>query len=126
VSEPPYKVGYGRPPAETRWRKGQSGNPRKRRRARPESGIEMIDSRLLRPINVIENGRKRRMTTLEAIVLRLCAKAITANPRALRALLKFEELARQDRTQEVEIQFVDSDYTRGLLEEDSSENSGNG
>ncbi len=24
----PYHVGYGRPPQRTRWKKGQSGNPR--------------------------------------------------------------------------------------------------
>jgi hypothetical protein len=26
-----YSVGYGRPPREARWKKGQSGNPRRRK-----------------------------------------------------------------------------------------------
>lgn len=30
-----YEVGYGRPPKQTRWRKGQSGNPNRIRKRLP-------------------------------------------------------------------------------------------
>ena len=51
MSEPPnpletsanYTVGYGRPPRKTRFKKGQSGNPRGRRK-----GIEIFE-RLSKP-----------------------------------------------------------------------------
>ena len=30
MTSPPYDVGYGKPPVETRFRKGRSGNPKGR------------------------------------------------------------------------------------------------
>ena len=56
MSAPPkgYEVGYKRPPKVTRWKKGQSGNPKRRRAARSISTIEMIDRLLMRPIKVVE------------------------------------------------------------------------
>jgi hypothetical protein len=42
-----YKVGYRRPPQETRWKKGQSGNPR-RKPKRTESMVDMVDRLLIR------------------------------------------------------------------------------
>jgi hypothetical protein len=30
LTSPPYNVGYGKPPVQTRFRKGQSGNPKGR------------------------------------------------------------------------------------------------
>ena len=38
-----YRVGYGHPPRQTRWKKGQSGNSRLRRPPPAESTLGIID-----------------------------------------------------------------------------------
>jgi hypothetical protein len=106
--------GYKRPPEKGRWKKGQSGNPRRRYPARSISAVEMIDGELLRPIDIVENGETRRVSTLEAIVLQLWRKEVSGDRRALSVRLKYQEFARQNAKQGVEITFVDSDYTRAL------------
>ena len=107
-------VGYARPPKETRWKKGQSGNPRKQYRRRPASALETIDELLLSPIDVVEKGAARKATVLEAIILQLWQKELAGNQRALRARLKFEEIVRETSDRGIEIEFYDSDYTRAM------------
>ena len=45
MSLPPedYEVGYKRPPKATRWKRGHSGNPARRRPTRTVSALEAID-----------------------------------------------------------------------------------
>ena len=56
LSPEEYKVGYKRPPKHSRWKKGQSGNPNKRRPPREVSDLQAIDTLLLRPIVIVEDG----------------------------------------------------------------------
>jgi Family of unknown function (DUF5681) len=88
-----YEVGYGRPPKETRWRKGQSGNagPKKRKPA-PVATMEIIDRLLTEPVEIIESGIPRKVSTLEAILMRLFASEVSGNKRAGTVRLKFQEL----------------------------------
>lgn len=61
-------VGYKRPPKGSRWKKGQCGNPG-RKRKRPTKGVvEIIDQLLATPVNVVENGSARPMSGFELIV----------------------------------------------------------
>jgi hypothetical protein len=116
VSPPPeeYKVGYKRPPKHSRWKKGQSGNPNKRRPPREVSDLQAIDALLLRPIAIVEDGEAKRVTALEVIVLQLWQKEIAGSSRALSARLKFEAIARDSASRGIEIELIDSDYTRSL------------
>jgi hypothetical protein len=109
-----YKVGYGHPPRETRWKKGQSGNPRRKKTKRPESTIATIDGLLLSPIKITLNGEAQRVSTLEAIVFQLFQKAIAGSGRAFRTLLKYQEFASQNLEKKLELTFVDDDYTRAI------------
>jgi Family of unknown function (DUF5681) len=59
-----YHVGYKRPPKETRWKKGQSGNPARRHPPRSISAIETVDRLLLRRVKVVEKGETRTITAL--------------------------------------------------------------
>ena len=81
-----YEVGYGKPPCETRFRKGQSGNPR----GRP-CGAKNLKTRvreaLKEPVLVTENGRRRKVTKGEAIITQLVNRAANADLRAVKILL---------------------------------------
>lgn len=60
-----YKVGYKRPPEHTRFKPGQSGNPRGRPRQK-KGFAELLHDRLFRSVSLRENGEKRRMLLAEA------------------------------------------------------------
>ena len=81
-----YEVGYGKPPRHTRFKKGQSGNPR----GRP-SGSKNLKTLLNEALNervvVTEEGGRRNITKREAIVTQLVNRSATADLRALKILL---------------------------------------
>jgi hypothetical protein len=88
--EPPNTVGYGKPPKATRFKKGQSGNPK----GRPQGSLNVavVFVKTLRERVVInENGRRRTVTKLEAALKQLVNRAAGGELRALRQLV---ELAR--------------------------------
>ncbi len=81
-----YPVGYGRPPARTRFKKGQSGNPK----GRPKGSLNLatvLERTLRERVVVNENGRRRELTKLEAAIKQLVNKAALGDPTALRQLL---------------------------------------
>jgi hypothetical protein len=115
------RIGYGRPPKATRWKKGQSGNPGRRAPAHSESAVEMIDESLSRPIEIIENGASRQAPTLEMILLQLWLKGLSGSRKAQKVLQKYEQLAKQDVERKVEIVFVDHDSATDFETERSRE-----
>ncbi len=80
------RVGYRRPPVGTRFRSGQSGNPRGRPNgARNLSTI--VAAALSERVAVNENGRRRRITKLEAAVKQLVNRAASGEARATQLLV---------------------------------------
>jgi hypothetical protein len=80
-----YVVGYGRPPATSRFKPGQSGNPKGRPRKSQDLGSilqRVLDSR----VSIQENDRRRRITIREAIVRGLVTDAARREPKELRML----------------------------------------
>ena len=102
------QVGYGHPPLKFRWKKGQSGNPRKKPR-RPESIVEMIDRLLLSAVTFTLNGETKRGTALEAIVSQLQLKEIAGSSRASRILVDYRELANQHAEKQIQLVFVEDE-----------------
>jgi hypothetical protein len=92
-SKPEDVVGYGRPPKHSQWKKGQSGNPKQRRKRQPKSVATMVDEFFAREVDVVENGVSLRRTAFEIIFLQLCNKAIAGNTRALNVLKKYGDFA---------------------------------
>jgi len=82
-----HSVGYGRPPKHSRFRPGQSGNPRGRPRG-AKSVPDIVRKILAQKVTITENGRTRRVPRLEAILLRAAGEASRGEPRALRLLLQ--------------------------------------
>lgn len=108
-------TGYGNPPKEYRWKKGQSGNPRRRRARLPtESTVAMIDRLLAAPVQITINGEANKVSALEAIVFQLLQKEMAGNQQAARTLLKYREFASRNTKKKLEITFVDNPYTNAL------------
>ena len=82
MPEKQYKVGYAKPPAETRFKKGKSGNPKGRPKgSRNLSSI--LDEALEQKVIIRENGKPREVSKLEAMVLQLVNKAEQGDHRAM-------------------------------------------
>ena len=79
-----YKVGPGRPPLHTRFRKGQSGNPGGRSK-KNLPGL-LLDA-LNEPVYVTLNGRRRKITKREAVIHQLVNKSAAADLRATKMLI---------------------------------------
>ena len=79
-------VGYCRPPRATRFRPGQSGNPRGRPR-KPKPIQELLATELRQRAPVRENGREQKLPKLELVVKRLVHDAIRGNHSAVRLLI---------------------------------------
>jgi|ERR1700733_5676695 hypothetical protein len=117
-----YDIGYRKPPPN-QWKKGQTGNPKRKRPAPMESELEIIDRHLMARTTLTFKGKKRSMTKLEALALRVSNMEIGGNATATRIRIRLEKLERSTLSSGVELQFEDNDYTRSLaLSNDNGEN----
>ena len=80
-----YSVGYGRPPRNTQFRKGNSGSAGRTRS--PRNLATLIMSTLNEPVTVKENGRRKTITKLLASLKQLVNKAAAGDSRSLQTLL---------------------------------------
>jgi hypothetical protein len=84
----PNTVGYGNPPMTRRFKPGQSGNPR----GRPcgSKNRKTIVKQIANEMHAVtEDGRRRRRSTLELMLLALRNRAAEGNVRAIRALRRY-------------------------------------
>jgi len=89
-----YQVGYGKPSAQTRFKKGQSGNPN----GRPKGTLNLatvITKTLRERVVINENGQRKIVTKLEAAVKQLVNKAASGDLPAFRQLSGLLQMAEQ-------------------------------
>ena len=86
-SDRDYAIGYGKPPAHARFRRGQSGNPKGRPKGRKELP-DILSKVINETVTVVENGRRKSITKLEAIVKQLVNKAAAGDTRATKLLVE--------------------------------------
>src|SRR5882757_10680505 len=91
MSEPPSddQVGYRKPPRHSRFRKGQSGNPRGRPKG-SQSAARLARSILNEKIVIRENGERRWITRREAMLKQLANKGIMGDLRSIREVLNLD------------------------------------
>lgn len=77
-----YEVGYKKPPRQTQFRKGQSGNPKGRPKGTPNFKTD-VQALLKKPIRLNKNGRTETVSTQQGLLLRLGDSALKGNARAL-------------------------------------------
>lgn len=79
-------VGYGKPPKAHQFPKGHSGNPR----GRPKGSRNLVtdlNQALNETVDVVENGRRRKITKREAICRQLTNRSAGGDLAALRLLI---------------------------------------
>jgi Family of unknown function (DUF5681) len=90
-----YDVGHGRTPGSTRFKKGQSGNPKGRptgRHNRPP-----YDAVLGQLVSIKEGGTERRVTAAEAFLLHMTKRGLDGDGAAARSAMAAIEEARSAR-----------------------------
>lgn len=84
-----YKVGYGKPPARTRFKPGQSGNPKGRRKGALNTDT-LIDRELAKKVTVRENGVAKTRTKREVLATTTVNNAISRPGKDREFLLRRE------------------------------------
>src|SRR5215471_10561109 len=79
-----YEVGRGKPPVHTRFKKGQSGNPRG---PRPKNLPALMVEALNKKVTVTVDGERREITKREADATQLVNKSTGADLRATKMLI---------------------------------------
>jgi Family of unknown function (DUF5681) len=86
-------VGYKRPPKAYRWKKGQCGNPGRRRKRALKGTAEIIDQLFAKPMSFVENGLARKASGLAVIVRQLVKRQVAGERRAMAILNQFQTFA---------------------------------
>lgn len=83
--EPEDGIGYGRPPRHSRFKPGQSGNPRGRPR-RKRAVEEIVDDVLQEKMWITLRGQRKRVPAERAIFYRMLEQALKGDIKAARLL----------------------------------------
>ena len=111
-----YEIGYGKPPKKTRFPKGVSGNPSGGRK-KPATMPEILREGLEKTIEVVENGQRKTITKMEAVVNQLIDKSIVGDMTASRLLLMFAQvLSESPSTSAAELEELDKRVLQSLFE----------
>jgi hypothetical protein len=119
-----YAVGYGKPPKNSQFKKGVSGNPSGRRKKPSDlaSGLlRELDSKVI----INENGRRTSIKKSEGLIKQLVTKALSGNLQALRLLitllLQFQERAAEQQQNSPKPRDYASLTVRDLTDEELDE-----
>jgi len=105
-----YRVGYGRPPRNTRFQPGRSGNPK--RRPRGTKSLAAIFNKIINEKVRVKGPRgMQEITKFEAGLTQLANMAATGDKRAIRDIMhwrrNFPELQPPEMPHSIVIRFVD-------------------
>jgi hypothetical protein len=108
-----YEIGYKLPPKSGQFKKGRSGNPKGRPKG-SNNFLTLLEQELGQSIVVNENGRKRKITRLQAMVKRMVAGALQGEHRSLLTLI--EILRRVGRFEDTDIDRLLPDDYEAILD----------
>jgi Family of unknown function (DUF5681) len=90
TQSPPYNVGYGKPPKVSQFTKGQSGNPRGRKKS--DENLVIVFKRLAsRLVKVSINGVTQTMPMAQAVILQNMKAALNQDQVAMGNILRLAD-----------------------------------
>lgn len=114
-----YEVGYRKPPKHTRFKPGKSGNPRGRPKG--AKGLKtLVRETLTKKVTVRTGSGQRKISQIEAALLKTAELAMKGNLRALAELIKLYGNAVPEANEEIERQASQEELTAtdlAILEE---------
>jgi hypothetical protein len=90
-----YKVGYGKPPKHSRFKKGVCANPKGRPKRKAFPAGEIIDNVLNTPAEYREGGRTKKATRRELTLKTHLQRALNGDVKSAETLLKLRAHARK-------------------------------
>jgi hypothetical protein len=88
LAQLPYEVGFGKPPQETRFSSSYQPQRRGRRRKRAEEAIAVLAEELSRSVEVVENGKRQKLSKLRVGMRQIANKMAAGDLKALNATLE--------------------------------------
>jgi hypothetical protein len=91
----PYDVGYGKPPKDSQFPSGKSGNPK----GRPKGSANLVaalNRALKEKVEVVEHGRRKSITKLDAAVKGMVNRAVKGDAKAMQQMLGMAPLVGMD------------------------------
>jgi hypothetical protein len=130
ASQASYRVGYGRPPTDTRFKPGVSGNPKGRRKKVP-SFSEVTEQVLNETIEMRMGDRVLRMSNRQALVRSAVRQALAGKPRLLTvlpAIMRYERESLQGQADAALTLAAEDEaiLTNFLVRQRATDNSGSG
>lgn len=107
-----YEIGYRRPPVSGRFNKGHSGNPRGRPKG-SRNFLKILEQELQQSIVVTENGKKKTITRMQAMVKRMVAGAMQGDQKQLLTLV--EILRRTGQFEQIDVDSLLPDNYESIL-----------
>jgi hypothetical protein len=114
-----YEVGFGKPPRNTQFQKGKSGNPKGRPRG-SKNFSTVFEEELQQRVIVREKGKQKAITKLRACIKQLVNKAASGDPRAIKALVDInsneEKRSATARAETQRLDEFDEEVLQGILD----------
>jgi hypothetical protein len=89
-SDSSYNVGYGKPPRSNQFRKGQTGNPRGKRKGE-ENVISAFRRHVLKRVKIRDGDKLRTITLAEAVILKNYNAALQKDAFAMGNIFRLAE-----------------------------------
>lgn len=106
------KIGYRNPPKRTRFKKGQSGNPAGRPK-KSKNFMTLLADELDEQVTVNEDGRKRKISKLEAMVKRIVSGALQGDRKSMLTLIDiFRRTERFSENEGTDEDWLPEDYDK--------------
>ena len=110
-----YEVGYGKPPQHSRFKPGRSGNPAGRPKG-AKNLASVLEQELRAMVTIAENGRRRRVTKLDAAVKQLVNKAASGDMLSLQFLFRLLQSSQPESASTAHLSSeIDEQFKRDLL-----------
>ncbi len=109
-----YEVGYRKPPKQSQFKRGESGNPKGRPKDTRNLKTE-LEEELKQRVVVREGGNALRVSKRRGLLKSLCNKALQGDPRAMRILLELIMRFEDDKAADV-FEAILSEDERKIIE----------